>query len=43
MIDILEEQGVIGPATGTSKAREVLIPRGGEDLPPQDGDNGDDV
>ena len=26
MIDTLEEQGVIGPATGTSKAREVLVP-----------------
>lgn len=25
MIDTLEENGVIGPATGTSQPREVLI------------------
>jgi DNA segregation ATPase FtsK/SpoIIIE-like protein len=26
MIDAMEEQGIIGPPTGTSKAREVLLP-----------------
>lgn len=28
MIDIMEEDGIIGPPTGTSKAREVLSPDG---------------
>jgi S-DNA-T family DNA segregation ATPase FtsK/SpoIIIE len=28
MIDIMEEDGIIGPPTGTSKAREVLSPNG---------------
>ncbi|MEJ2747163.1 MAG: DNA translocase FtsK [Anaerolineae bacterium] len=26
MIDAMEEQGIIGPPTGTSKAREVMLP-----------------
>jgi S-DNA-T family DNA segregation ATPase FtsK/SpoIIIE len=33
MIDSLEEQGIIGPATGTSKARDVLIPAPGDAQP----------
>ena len=31
MIDAMEEDGIIGPPTGTSKAREVLLPPEGED------------
>jgi S-DNA-T family DNA segregation ATPase FtsK/SpoIIIE len=33
MIDRLEEQGVIGPPTGTSKAREVLTPPASRSAP----------
>jgi S-DNA-T family DNA segregation ATPase FtsK/SpoIIIE len=33
MIDRLEEQGVIGPPTGTSKAREVVAPSAGRGAP----------
>jgi DNA segregation ATPase FtsK/SpoIIIE, S-DNA-T family len=38
MIDTLEEQGIIGPPTGTSKARDVLVPVGGEPGEPFDTD-----
>ncbi len=38
MIDRLEEQGVIGPATGTSKAREVLVDAPGRSEHPPESD-----
>ena len=31
MIDLLEENGIIGPATGNSKPREVLVQYGNEE------------
>ena len=31
MIDAMEEAGIIGPPTGTSKAREVLLPSENEE------------
>jgi hypothetical protein len=30
-MDIMEEDGIIGPPTGTSKAREVLSPNNDND------------
>ncbi|MCP4424847.1 MAG: hypothetical protein GY803_10170, partial [Chloroflexi bacterium] len=38
MIDAMEEAGIIGPPTGTSKAREVLLPPEGEPESNQDQD-----
>jgi S-DNA-T family DNA segregation ATPase FtsK/SpoIIIE len=38
LMDALEEQGIIGPPTGTSKAREVY----GEDGRPSGGAEGDE-
>ena len=31
VIDLLEERGIIGPATGNSKPREVLVKYGNDD------------
>jgi S-DNA-T family DNA segregation ATPase FtsK/SpoIIIE len=36
MIDTLEEQGIIGPATGTSKARDVLVSATGSKQEPSE-------
>jgi S-DNA-T family DNA segregation ATPase FtsK/SpoIIIE len=38
LLDLLEENGVVGPANG-AKGREVLIGRGGEVKEPEDGNN----
>lgn len=34
IIDYMQEQGIIGPPTGTSKARKVLLPPPGEEIEP---------
>ncbi|RMD48682.1 MAG: hypothetical protein D6835_06125 [Candidatus Thermofonsia bacterium] len=34
IIDYMEEKGIIGPPTGTSKARKVLLPPPGEEIKP---------
>ncbi|GAB4269422.1 MAG: DNA translocase FtsK [Candidatus Promineifilaceae bacterium] len=34
IIDYMEEMGIIGPPTGTSKARKVLLPPPGEEIKP---------
>ncbi|RMH01343.1 MAG: DNA translocase FtsK [Chloroflexi bacterium] len=39
MIDAMEEMGIIGPPTGTSKAREVLLPPEGEETAVSDESN----
>lgn len=39
MIDAMEEQGIIGPPTGTSKARKVLLPPENEETESQEESN----
>ncbi len=38
MMDVMEEDGIIGPPTGTSKAREVISPNGEGDEEEEEGE-----